>query len=211
MKIDFDNIILKAYETLIIQDNLTFPIDVFNLKTKENVKIISYSKIASINDMTYDDFKKKSQDSPAFRYKENNYYFIIYDDKISSKGRMRWSIAHEYGHIVLNHENQSDQNEIEANFFAANLLVPKCILKELKTYKRNFTKEYLVNKFGISNEAASRYFNSINNNAINLKNEYDDIIIKKSEKFIKSEIKNTDLFKQLEDEEMQEKRDQWLY
>ena len=37
--IDFENIISKAYETLIIQDNLLFPLDVFNIKLNLNMKI----------------------------------------------------------------------------------------------------------------------------------------------------------------------------
>ena len=126
--------------------------------------------------------------------------------------RIRWSIAHEYGHIVLNHKNQSDQNEIEANIFAANLLLPRCILKELLKKRDFIDKKYLQNKFSISGEAANKYFSNINSRGFNFyKNEYDDIIIVKAEEFIKRETNNSNKSIIQSEEEMQLERDKWLY
>ena len=210
--IDFENIISKAYETLIIQDNLLFPLDVFNIKLYLNMKIISFDELAQISSTSYEQIKELSQNADAFKYEQNGILLIVYDNKIQSLGRKRWSIAHEYGHVVLNHRCQSDQNEIEANFFAANLLLPQCILKELLIKRGDITKDYLKGKFSISEEAATKYLARINGRGFDhFKNEYDDIILEKSKKFLDNEIRNSRLFQiQLEDE-MQEKRSNWMY
>lgn len=44
----------------------------------------------------------------------------------SKKARNRFSIAHQLGHLFLGHTNYTNnQNDIDANEFAANLLMPK--------------------------------------------------------------------------------------
>ena len=113
---------------------------------------------------------------------------------------------------MLNHQKQCDQNEVEANFFAANLLLPQCVLKELLLKRGNITKDYLKSKFSISEEAAEKYLSRINGRGFDyLVNEYDDIIINKAKKFLDNEIKNTRRYQLLIEEEMQDKRNSWLY
>lgn len=70
---------------------------------------------------------------------------IIYDDT-EPKGRMRFTIAHELGHILLGHEmsdgfghfrTASDKRpaaERQADEFAARLLAPACVLWALEAY-----------------------------------------------------------------------------
>lgn len=60
----------------------------------------------------------------------NGMYFIIYNSK-HIIGRRRWTIAHELGHIFLEHEEQSRVNEAEANYFAKELLMPMAVLVEM--------------------------------------------------------------------------------
>lgn len=212
MKINFDYIISKAYEILILQKNLNFPIDVFNLKTNFNVKILSFSELSNISGYSINDIIKLSDGSDAFKYEKDNVVLIVYNDKIKNSNRIRWSIAHEYGHIILNHKDQADQNEIEANFFAANLLLPRCILKELKSKRDYIDINYLQNKFSISKEASEKFFSNINSRGFEFfQNEYDDIILAKADKFINKETMNSQKRELLYEEEMQIERDSWLY
>lgn len=210
--IDFDNITSKAYETLIIQENLFFPLDVFNIKLNKDIIIISFDEMANRSNTNYETIKALADGAEAFKRDYEEMIFIIYDNKINSNGRKRWSIAHEYGHIVLNHKKQCAQNEVEANFFAANLLLPQCVLKELVLKRGDITKDYLKNKFSISEEAAEKYLSRINGRGFDyFKNEYDDIIINKAKKFLDNEIKNSRRYQQLIDENMQQERNDWLY
>lgn len=210
--IDFDNITSKAYETLIIQEDLFFPLDIFNIKLNKDIIIISFDEMANRSNTNYETIKELADGADAFKHDYEEITFIIYDNKINSTGRKRWSIAHEYGHIVLNHKKQSAKNEVEANFFAANLLLPQCILKELVLKRGDITKDYLKNKFSISEEAAEKYLSKINGRGFDyFKNEYDDIIINKTKKFLDNEIKNSRRYQMKIEDEMQEERNNWLY
>ena len=210
--IDFDNITSKAYETLIIQETLFFPLDIFNIKLNKDIIIISFDEMANRSNTNYETIKELADGADAFKRDYGEMTFIIYDNRIKSNGRKRWSIAHEYGHIVLKHKKQCGQNEVEANFFAANLLLPQCVLKELVSKREDITKDYLQNKFSISEEAAEKYLSRINGRGFDyFKNEYDDIILFKSAEFLQREIKNSRKYQVSIEDEMQEERNNWLY
>lgn len=61
--------------------------------------------------------------------------FIIYK-QCSNIGRLRFTIAHEIGHITLLHLNNlsCEEYEREANMFAARILMPMCVIKECGAY-----------------------------------------------------------------------------
>lgn len=91
-------------------------------------------------------------------------YIIVYDNKIKPRERINWTIAHEIGHIVLNHFSELNgiQNEdfvifedeimeLEADYFASQLLASPVILSYLKV--NNIQQiEYLC---GITSSAAN--------------------------------------------------------
>jgi Predicted Zn peptidase len=68
---------------------------------------------------------------------------IYINDKINSRNRRRFTLAHELGHGVLEHDigtvhyrnseidNQTDMQEFEANVFARNVLMPATVLSAL--------------------------------------------------------------------------------
>ena len=87
----------------------------------------------------------------------------IYVAESDNMGRRRFSIAHEIGHYVL-HEDEKyisyrdnistlgfDIKEVEANFFAANLLMPEKEIKAL--YNANYTLENMSHYFAVSRAA----------------------------------------------------------
>ena len=70
-------------------------------------------------------------------------YVIVYDERVDSAQRIRWTIAHEIGHIVLGHlvhfeatsvarggltQDEYGILEVEAHLFAAELLAPQTII-----------------------------------------------------------------------------------
>lgn len=56
---------------------------------------------------------------------------IILYNKNHHIHRIRWTIAHELGHLFLDHRCHSDGNEWAANRFARYLLMPLPVLKQL--------------------------------------------------------------------------------
>ena len=59
-----------------------------------------------------------------------NACLVLYDYALSV-GRRRFTIAHELGHVYLGHKQRGIQQENEADWFAAQLLMPECIMMEL--------------------------------------------------------------------------------
>jgi Zn-dependent peptidase ImmA (M78 family) len=71
-------------------------------------------------------------------------YLIVYDERVDNIQRIRWTLAHEIGHIVMGHLIQFDATalnrrgltqeehgvlEVEAHCFASDLLAPKTIIR----------------------------------------------------------------------------------
>ena len=64
----------------------------------------------------------------------NPKYIIVFNENERSRQRVRWTIAHELGHIILGHINKCcavGDKEAEANYFARELLSPLSALDEL--------------------------------------------------------------------------------
>lgn len=92
----------------------------------------------------YDDEKLKEVSKDGFTiYKDGNYNIFI--SKLESKTkRNRFTLAHEVGHIVLNHhkllknnlirfnENAKNIFEKQANIFAENILMPVHLVDKFK-------------------------------------------------------------------------------
>lgn len=205
----------KASELLFMQDSNSFPIDVKKIDVK-NIKLIissfqEYSKLVNIpidfltNNGEYND----GYIIPCIR---DNTFLILYNEEIETEGRIRWTIAHEIGHVYLGHESHSNINEIEANSFAAQLLLPQCVLKELIHKGKNVVPNYIQQKFGLSKEAAENSIAAISSKLDSTyKSQYDDIILEKYNDFIQRETRGCKYYNYDEEEEMNKKRSEWFY
>ena len=95
----------------------------------------------------------------------NGNKIIFYNESINSKSRIRFSIAHEFGHDQMHHKLNDSSNyqiqEIEANFFAAQLLMPEQIINELIKRGNRISKENLILWFGVSEQAAIKRLDTL--------------------------------------------------
>ena len=98
----------------------------------------------------------------------NNEERIIYINKCDGPRRQRFSVAHEIGHYILQHLEESggeilyrneratlgiDSREISANRFASSLLMPKYLVEIM--YNRGFTVEMMADAFLVSNQVVT--------------------------------------------------------
>ncbi len=72
--------------------------------------------------------------------------FIIYYNDWKDEKTIRFTLAHELGHIKLRHSNDNEVANKEANCFARNILCPVQIIKQFGLS----TPEEYANCFGIS-------------------------------------------------------------
>ena len=81
----------------------------------------------------------------------------------AGSARKSWTIAHEIGHILLEHVDDGRVSEIEANFFAAELLMPEEVLSALsvKIWDGAFPVSEIVRYFAVSQTAALRRARSL--------------------------------------------------
>ena len=71
---------------------------------------------------------------PGFVVERKGIYYIAYNDWIENAGHNRFTLCHELGHIILNHDLSKVDDwaqETEANVFATELLMPEAIIQEL--------------------------------------------------------------------------------
>ncbi len=87
-----------------------------------------------------------SKKGDGFSLKFEEQYYIIFNDYVNNLGRIRFTIAHEVGHILLGHvesitfyrnseiDSNTNEEEAQANIFARDLLMPAAVLSALHVH-----------------------------------------------------------------------------
>lgn len=134
------------------------PVNVFELCHKLNIKLIRYS---SLSENCYEYSRQFSDDGFNLFNKDTLQYQIYYNDNMPTE-RVSFTIMHEIGHITLEHEAHTEENEQEANFFAKTALVPLGLIIKFKL--RNSYD--IAEKFGISIEFAENVVSHFNRSMV---------------------------------------------
>lgn len=122
-----------------------FPLDPFEICKKMNINLIKYSSLSTMTTMKL--YAQGNED--AVTHVDNKNIKIFYND-LKIPERIRFSLMHEIGHIVLKHLENSQIAEIEANFFAAYSLAPTAVI----AYFEPTTCTDIAKRFYISNKCA---------------------------------------------------------
>ena len=144
---------------------------------------------------------------------------IIFYDDTKPMSHVGFSILHEFGHPVNGHDfRKKDEEtyrryEVETNYFAAQLLMPEQLLRELQSRGVVITKSFLQSSFGVSGVAADKRINTLAKTNYEWRSrserEFDDIILLKYAAFLDI-IRPRKTFFDIDDElEMQRRRDSW--
>lgn len=94
--------------------------------------------------------------------RERNIYIVLYNDKEQSLEHLNWTLAHEIGHIYLEHTFDGAKEEIEAHFFAAQLIVPEYCIYKMEDMLGEVTVEDIYYNFNVSLEAARKRLCTLN-------------------------------------------------
>lgn len=116
----------------------SLPVDLWKIAEHFNLNIHSYSKSSVIQL-----FREEVLQGDGFIVCIGDKKEIFINDKINHRPRRRFTVAHELGHGILNHDiskihyrnnendSQTDMQELEANVFARDILMPATVLAAL--------------------------------------------------------------------------------
>lgn len=105
-----------------------YPFDVFKLLENLDIIVIAYSHMSK---ETRKACLGQSEDGFSALFDHGTYlrWQIYYNDSKSYE-RIRFTLMHELGHISMNHQNENEVSEAEANFFAKYILAPPIIIDQ---------------------------------------------------------------------------------
>ena len=122
------------------------PISGFEIATKMGIQVFMYSALTQEQKIACYEF---SED--GFSLFNEGKWIIYINDITTGYERQNNTFLHEIGHIVLNHTEDSDLADSEANFFAKYALVPPILVYKFKLSSVN----EIMDIFNVSREAAT--------------------------------------------------------
>lgn len=169
-KRDYKKAVKKSIDVLIDEHITIFPVDPIAIVNSYGWRIMTYTEMSKICHCTVRDISDALGSTDAVTKKDGLSYVILYNDtRINTPDRIRFTIAHEIGHILLGHVKPSvtkklqtggwnggfdkylyKKLECEANCFARNLLCPAVVLAQIESFNKNL----IMDVFKISKKAA---------------------------------------------------------
>ena len=143
----------KAYQLLAELEIAKFPIDPFEIiEQLDSLYLMAWSE-AKVTTGIPDPFglRARKLDAETNVKRGSGEYLIIYDDTIGYLPRIRFTLAHEIGHIIMGHFTEFEKTSLregltsaekifferEADAFAAELLAPRTILRRFPGLKND--------------------------------------------------------------------------
>ena len=144
---------------------------------------------------------------------------IIFYDESKPLTHVKYSILHELGHDQNGHDlgatdpDTYHRYEIETNYFAAQLLMPEQVLRELATRGVKIDKRFLMEHFEVSETAAQKRIDTLAKTNTEWRSraekEYDDVILWKFSAFMDAICLRRVTFDFEDEYERQRERDSW--
>jgi Zn-dependent peptidase ImmA (M78 family) len=149
-----------AAELLLRQRLRSLFLDITKLRYDRPLLFRSYRDFCRETNMTLADLTANGRLPDGFTLKpaqdDTAPCVILYNERQQNPRRRNFTLAHEIGHIYLDHRDDSDKNEAEANRFASELLMPEALLREMASGAgRPLTAEDVLDTFALSRQAAN--------------------------------------------------------
>lgn len=217
-KPDFKKANILANEVLVASSTLvTFPVNTKQIvKEWSDIRVLSF-KCAHKLEIDIEAFGSEA----AVIQCKNGRYMIFYNQDDYAP-RVKFSILHEFGHYRLGHKlgNYYDDDEygrveVEANCFAAQILMPEQVLNELRKRGAIITVDFLKRHFGVSEEAAQKRIDTMGKLNYEWRSAdekiFDEAILFKYKEFMDAILPKKNQYNWFEDElEKQKERDSWF-
>lgn len=98
------NKVMVHVNNLFIQEDIkTFPIDPFQIIENNKWGLVTYSELAWEKGVLVEDIIEAFQSEDGYTIYDGTNYTIAYNNTIKNRGRIRFTLMHEIGHIYMNH------------------------------------------------------------------------------------------------------------
>jgi hypothetical protein len=216
--VDYAKVYCKANELLVSSSAIEcfpFKVSAF-IKEQSDIRLCKYAKAYEKYGIPIRHFGSESAVIMEFCGA-----VIIFYNQDEVDYRVRFGIMHEFGHYILGHKFNLKEvdplyhkQELEANCFAAQMIMPEQILRECKNRGNAITVKYIIQSFNVSEDAASKRKKTLANTTYEWKSraerEYDDLIVLKYASMINKIAPKKLYGYNFDDEyERQRERDSW--
>lgn len=140
-------------------------IDILSIFSKmPYVKIHTFSECADKLSLTVSEFLQIAPSDYGFSiYDKRTKKWLVFYNDLKSNTTIRFTLAHELGHIVLNHTCDDNISQSEANCFGRNLLCPVPIrkafhLKKISDYCSCFDISEPMAEATMGNDYSDSYY-----------------------------------------------------
>lgn len=123
------------------------------LRSWPGIRLMTYAQAAETMDMTADALLRRCGDAEAFLVADEGGTLLCYQEG-GNPARRNFTLAHEWGHLVLAHTEGGATEEAEANAFASNLLMPQPVVRRLKAAEGRMAADRLARLCYVSLPAA---------------------------------------------------------
>ena len=214
-KPDFRKAYILANDLLIASRCISsFPFDAKELvKEQTDLQFCSYKKAFEKYGL---DCHELGSDSAVLVKKNGKNIVFFNQDEYDA--RDPFNRLHETGHFLMMHKTDINKDnplygiqEVEANFFAAQMIMPLQILKEIQKRGYKVDISFLQKHFGVSYSAAKHRIETMKKNLF-LTNEeqlFDDLILTKFKNFLNRIAPKKYEYCSCWDDPMQQERDLW--
>lgn len=214
-KPDFKKAYILANDMLVAARCIKgFPFDAAEfVREQTDLKFCSFKKAREKYGL---DCRHLGSDSAVLAKKDGKN--IVFYNQDECDIRDPFNRLHETGHFLMDHKTDVPGDnplysiqEVEANFFAAQMLMPLQVLREIQRRGRRMDADFLTRNFGVSLPAAEHRIETLRKNPRLTEEEriLDDTIITKFKKFMDSVAPKRLEYASCWDDPMQKERDTW--
>ena len=150
-----------AKELRLLQPTSNLALDVLSMEFDRYVYFDTFEAYSKLTNVPLDKLTMNGKLNDGYTVRlHGGINLILYYEKNKGNPRLNWTLAHEIGHIYLNHDNDGRNQEVEAHWFAAELLMPTSICCQIAR-KITFTPERMSKTFLVSVNAANNKIDTL--------------------------------------------------
>lgn len=183
MRPDFDKCEKTATRLLLNQSIDNLFIDVKSLSYDKTIFFDSIQNYCRITKTPLSKFINNEVLCDGCTIIKKDIYIVLYNNNGCNSYRLNWTLAHEVGHIYLGHTCDERTEEIEAHYFAAQLLMPEIVILDLAIQRHGINAEQISDYFHVSYTAACKRVDTINNKYKHCKDFEEQQLLQKFKRF----------------------------